>query len=258
VSRPAISDLRLERLAAGDLPAAREAALRAELADDAEARDRLAAIERSNRELLERFPPHSVYEEVVRRLGATPDELSPPQALRILRSPPAWAAAAACLAVAVLVLLPGGEERPGSRAKGARPALVVHRVLEGATEQLATGDAARAGDRLQISVLRAAGHHVVIVSIDGAGQVTRHFPFDAGEAAPVDRSPFSLPRSYELDDAPGFERFVLVSSPVPVYAETVLESARHLAARGAAARAEPLADLPPEAEQTSFLLEKVR
>ena len=226
------------------------------LQDDAEAQGRLTAIEESNQELLERFPTDVVFEEVERRLAAAPAE--PERRPRpALGRAPIWVAAAACAVLAGVVLLPGGEERPGSRTKGTRPALVAHRVVDGATEQLATGDAARTKDRIQLSLLRAAGRHVVVVSIDGGGQVTLHYPFDAAEAVPVGRARFTLPRSYELDDAPGFERFVLVSAPVPVPPEAVLESARRLAARGAAARTAPLGDLPPEAEQTSLLLEKV-
>ena len=46
-----------------------------------------------------------------------------------------------------------------------------------------------------------------------AGCVTRHLPAAGARAAPLSRArPVPLPEAYELDDAPGFERFFLVTA----------------------------------------------
>jgi hypothetical protein len=64
-----------------------------------------------------------------------------------------------------------------------------------------------------------------------------------------------LPRAFELDAAPEFERFILVTGEKPFAASVALDAARALAVRGAAARTDPLA-LPAGLAQTSFLLVK--
>ena len=251
-----ISDLRLERLALDDLSPAEERALRAELLADPEAQARFDAIEPSNRALLDELPPDAVYDEVVRRLGARPEDVaSRPAPLQ--SRPLVWAAAAACAALVALVLVPWGDAPSGFRTKGSRPALLVHRVLGADTEQLDTGDGAHAGERIQLSLLRAAGRHAVVVSVDGDGQVTLHYPLEPAEVEPVGEALYSLPRSYELDDAADFERFLLVTAPAPLDEGEVLDRARALAEAGGA-RSASLADLPHGAEQTSFLLRKLR
>ena len=54
----------------------------------------------------------------------------------------------------------------------------------------------------------------VILSIDGNGSVTRHFPESGWTAVKMKHSGSEIPLdfSYELDDAPDFECFILVAS----------------------------------------------
>jgi hypothetical protein len=64
-----------------------------------------------------------------------------------------------------------------------------------------------------------------------------------------------LPSAYELDDAPGFERFFLVSSSRPFELQDVEKAVRALASRPVAAETERLA-LPPGVNQFSIVLKK--
>jgi hypothetical protein len=64
-----------------------------------------------------------------------------------------------------------------------------------------------------------------------------------------------LPSAYELDDAPGFERFFLIASDRPFEVAPVLEAARALAAQPVAARRASL-PLAPGLRQTSLALDK--
>ena len=64
-----------------------------------------------------------------------------------------------------------------------------------------------------------------------------------------------LPQSYELDEAPGFERFVFVTATAPIDASLAVAAARAVAAGPDAATA-PLA-LPAGWAQRSFLVKKV-
>ena len=70
----------------------------------------------------------------------------------------------------------------------------------------------------------------VILSIDGNGTVTLHFPGDAGQPTDLEmnRKVF-LDSSYELDNAPDFERFFFITSSHAIDVNAVLEGARQLA-----------------------------
>jgi hypothetical protein len=96
----------------------------------------------------------------------------------------------------------------------------------------------------------------VLLSIDGARRVTLHWPENKdGAAAALKASGESrLPSSYELDDAPAFERFFLVRAATPFSVATAMQAARALAAQPAA-RTQTLA-LPPGFEQISLAFDK--
>ena len=51
-----------------------------------------------------------------------------------------------------------------------------------------------------------------LVSIDGRGVATLHFPDDVDPTALAHGGAMALDHSYELDDAPGFERFLRVTA----------------------------------------------
>ncbi|RKH66024.1 ActD-like protein, partial [Corallococcus aberystwythensis] len=142
-----------------------------------------------------------------------------------------------------------------TRSKGLRPRLDVHRQVATRTERLTDGAPAQAGDVVQLSYTAAGHAHGVILSVDGRGAVTPHLTAPGDTSAALERSgSHLLPRAYELDDAPGFERFFLVTADAPFELEGVMAAARVLAA-SPDARTAPLT-LPPGLDQTSFLLEK--
>jgi cytochrome c556 len=61
--------------------------------------------------------------------------------------------------------------------------------------------------------------------------------------------------SYELDDAPRWERFYLVTGDEPFDLEAVRRAARDVAAVGSEAAA-PLLEIPADLEQSTFTLAK--
>ncbi len=151
----------------------------------------------------------------------------------------------------------GASSGEHERAKGLLPSLRVYRRRAAGPELLAQGQRVAPGDLLQLGYVAPGMSHAVLLSIDGRAQVTLHFPSDVGASTALDPAQGEqlLPAAYELDDAPGFERFVLVGSPRALRASEVLRAAQALARRGAAARDAPLA-LPAGVEQVSVLLEK--
>jgi hypothetical protein len=100
----------------------------------------------------------------------------------------------------------------------------------------------------------------VILSVDGRGKVTWHTP--SGYAGQPLSSPtldmkgqVVLPAAYELDDAPGFERFFFVYSSSPFDVAAVDRAARALASQPSRAVVEPLG-LGTGMGQYSFLVKK--
>src|SRR5262249_37963773 len=116
-------------------------------------------------------------------------------------------------------------------------------------ERLHEGDAARAGDLIQVAIAGPIAF-AAVVSIDGAGGVTVHYS-DGERAAPVQAGEHPLPRAFQLDAAPLFERFVLVTGERPFDAAAVVS-----AARAAPGIDRPLS-LPAGFHQSSFVLRKV-
>ena len=109
-----------------------------------------------------------------------------------------------------------------------------------------------AGDLLPVGYVAAGAGYGVIVSVDGAGVVTRHLPVAATTAAPLQRGGrVSLGHAYELDDAPSHERFFLVVSSTTFEVDVVLRAARALGTAKSGAL-----QLPEGLEQTSFLVDK--
>ena len=110
---------------------------------------------------------------------------------------------------------PAPTDDGGDRPKG--PArLHVYRKAAKGVERLPDGAAVRAGDELQLAYV-ASGHRFgAVVSLDGAGRVTFHLPEGGGRAVSLRASgEVTLPQSYQLDAAPRFERFLLVTGDVP-------------------------------------------
>jgi hypothetical protein len=250
----------VERLALGELDDAAAADVRARLA--AEGRDadaELARLAASSREILSAHPPARVAAAVRARATARPD------ARRWLVGAPVALAGVVAL---VLVLRPAphakvdaaGDAPEQITIKGdANARVVVYRRAGTVSERLSDGTPAARGDLLQLAYLAGDARFGALLSIDGRGHVTAHWP-EAGAdvAAPLStRGEVRLPSAYELDDAPAFERFFLVTADAPFTMASVLEAARALAAHPAEARARAL-PLPPSLRQASLTLDKIR
>ena len=72
----------------------------------------------------------------------------------------------------------------------------------------------------------------MILSIDGRGAVTRHLPANGARAALLGHDRLNLlDAAYELDDAPGWERFYFVTADREFDVEPIVTAVRQLAAR---------------------------
>jgi len=250
--RAAVPDRVLELFALGELPAPEARALEERMRQDAELAARLEALRASDREILARHPPAAVAREVRRRLDTgRPGRWRLPMLL-------AGPALAGALAVALLVRPATVEQAGGDdRIKGARPQLVALVVRGGRAERLADGALVAPGDAIQLAYAPAGMRYGVIVSIDGRGGVTLHWPEDPREPARLEASGHVvLPHAFQLDDAPGFERFIFVAAATPIDVTRVVEAARAAARSGSSAAAD--LDLPRNWIQSRIELRKAQ
>jgi hypothetical protein len=257
-----VSDWRLERLAQGELDEAAVRELEGKLGKEA-LEARLAALRASDQEILARLPPDVVGAAVRARAAA---------GRRRRHFVPLLAALGMTAAALVLVPRLAGDERgiaggdpaadPGglepTGIKGDARLLAYLARANGSTPALRHGSRVRPRDVVQLKYQAGTARFGAVLSIDGRGAVTVHLPPDAARpVALVGDGAVNLPQSYELDDAPGFERFIFVTSANAFSLPEVLEAARALARAPGQARHKPL-ELPAELQQQSLLLEKVQ
>ena len=258
----------IERLAQGELASDEAAAVRARLqAEGHSPDDMLAALVRADAETLAAHPPAVVAAEVRRRAAAS------------LRRRPitvraTFAGATLATAGALAVVLAARQPLsvpPASRLpspepttiKGTSPTggarLYVYRHASAGDQRLVDGERAAPGDLLQLAYASTAEGFGLLLSIDGAGSVTQHWPEPGSRRAAPLRigGEVRLPTAYELDNAPAFERFFLVRADEAFDLAPVLEAARALSSRSLVARRAPL-PLPAQFNQVSLALEKTR
>jgi hypothetical protein len=257
-------DWLVERLAHGELDATAAAQLRARLEAEGRAPDaEITALLRADRETLEAQPPGAIAAEIRRRAAQRPAPARRP--LYTFGAVFAAGAAALVLVARQPAVTPPAAPTPlePTRWKGTPipngAQLYVYRHAGDGDRRLPDGARAARGDLLQLAYATADGGYGVLVSIDGGGAVTQHWPEPGGARAVPLRSggEVRLPSSYELDDAPAFERFFFVRAGESFDVAPVVAAARALAARAPEARRAPL-PLPDRFAQTSFLLEKTR
>jgi hypothetical protein len=234
-----VPELLLEQLSLGEISAADERWLRAELGEEELSR-RLATLREGDaahqrERSVERILPAL---ESRRRVAVVRDEQA-----RARRQAVRWLVpSAAVMALALfMVARPAGDtdshgvlvDGPDTtRVKGIAAHLVVHRRVGAESETLADSARVRAGDVLQVGYVAAGARHGVILSVDGARAVTLHFPEHEGAStALVADAEQLLAHAYELDTAPHFERFFFVTSDAPIDISAVMQAARELSSR---------------------------
>ena len=210
----------------------------------------IAALAADDARILERLPPSTMAARIraeLHRTDAPPSSTSEFWRRASLTVAPALVAAAV---LSVVVVRPPVDE--GDRLKGLAPGLDVQVAAPGGPRSLRGDDRLGAGDVVQVRIRTAGAGHGVVVSLDGGGAVTRHFPDGTQTALPPGTA--ALPFSFELDDAPGFERFVLVTADAPIDVAVVLRAASIVAA-GEQSETTPL-PLPAGARQSDVLVRK--
>lgn len=250
---PTVPDIVLERYRLNELPREQAERLTELIRCDDTLQQRLEALARSDADLgrdgsIDRVVA-SVRERFEPRRALSPSR----PANRLAMPAAAVAVAVAVVALAVNLSAPLLNRDEGDRIKGLLPSLTVYRQADRGSEMLADGAVAHRGDVVRLGY-RAAGHsYGAIVSIDGRGTVTVHLPAKGDRAAALEQGSLALlDRSFELDDAPRFERFYFIVGDSSFALEPVLEAVRTQDRKETVAAL----SLPPGLEHSTFDLKK--
>jgi hypothetical protein len=250
---PTIPTWKLERFALGELPADELAVLQRRMETDTELRGQLEALQADNAAILESYPAPRVSRQVQeqlqqqaqsgadRQLGGS-GWISGSWARRYLMPVIALEVVSSVAVPSMFELGDAGEidarlESAGSRfltegvhSKGTGATLYAHGRTESGIESLVDQSPARPGDLVRLQYEAAGSAYGVILSIDGGGTVTLHLPLEGEHAAILDDGGLvSLDTAYELDDAPRWERFFLLTGSQPFSLDAVLHAAEKAA-----------------------------
>jgi hypothetical protein len=125
-------------------------------------------------------------------------------------------------------------------------------------EPLGDGARVRPGERLQLAYSTRDKRYGVLVSFDGRGQITLHFPERQDMPTLLTQGrQLPLPHSYELDQVADFERFILLTSSKEISVADVLQRLAVFVRDRERAATAPLPFAPP-LQMHSILLRKER
>ncbi|MDA3899585.1 MAG: hypothetical protein PF637_03590 [Spirochaetes bacterium] len=114
-----------------------------------------------------------------------------------------------------------GENSEVTRIKGSA-SLNIYKKSETGVIVLTNRSVVKPGDHLQIAYQNDTSTFGAILSIDGNGTITRHFPIDSNVSRSIEKGKrVTLDNSYVLDDAPYFEKFYLFISKKPFQIKSI-------------------------------------
>lgn len=186
---------------------------------------------------------------------------------RVIQFPKAvWMAAAAIFAFAVILPVTMNTTKSAAsagsasvRVKGGvtnrKQALSLYRYDDGNVQKLSDGDYADEGDVIQIAYNAGNNKYGVIFSVDGNGNITRHFPENSWNAQQLKGGAEEIPLdfSYQLDSAPEYECFIMVTSEKSFSLEGL---EKNIKSKKNLRYIEKMGYLPKSTEGVSFLLKK--
>ncbi len=182
-------------------------------------------ISRSNEQILAQYSPEYVEQLVSQAQNTKRDGKKNTRASRaVFHGIPYVLACAAC-AVFVFTLAYTGrhqgvvtEERiKGAASLGAEPRIYVYKKTDGEALRLYDNAEVQEDDVLQVSYIAAGSSYGAIVSVDGNGVFTQHFPYQGSSSAELMKEgEVALDFAYQLDNAPEFERFLFITGNNPV------------------------------------------
>jgi len=255
----------LERYLLGELPPSRMEEIAKLIRRNPEIKKEIEHLKQTNAEILKQHPPETMLPEILRRYEENKRQARIKEKTRsvivkrLLYTAPALVSA---LILIFVVLFNNGTTPDYTRIKGeesidfTKTQIIIYRKSNNEIELLKNGDPAKAGDLLQIAYIPAGKTYGVILSIDGSGIVTLHHPESKSSSSVLKQEKKNLlPSSYELDNAPDFERFFFITAMEEIEVQSIMNKAEELALSPASAKTKNL-NLPESHSQFSILLKK--
>jgi hypothetical protein len=111
------------------------------------------------------------------------------------------------------------------------PTLRLYKKSESVPFLLPDGSTVLEGDEVQIQY-NTAQLFGVILSVDGRGVISQHYPDEGVTSTRIPAGTHVLPFAFKLDDAPGYEIFFFFTSSQPVNIRDIREKTRQIASTG--------------------------
>jgi len=264
-------DIILERYVLGELDERETQYIKALAAENKIIQKRIKEIQLSNKEILLKYPAKQMARQINKKLAQQVRVKQTRTKGFFLRPLPLVGFASACvvLLAAVFIIPLFLTSQPGvinhtddtTRIKGTdmkydKPLIAIFLKNGAQGEKLKDGSTVSAHDTIQVQYFAAQNKYGVIFSIDGRGKISLHFPYqESANTMLTQHKKVFLADSFELDDAPDFERFFFISSDSPLNTTEILAKAGQIAKDNDLAKKEYL-DLPQKFNQTTFTLIK--
>jgi len=144
---------------------------------------------------------------------------------------------------------------PGIRSKGV-PRLLIFKKMDNQIRLLQPGNQVKTGDVLQLTYLSENAKYGLIISIDGRGLITRHFPKGNDDTKlSKNQNKTALNNAYKLDDDPDYERFFFITAKSPININQAMKAAKKLIRNKQSAKFAKLS-LPDSWSQVSTIFYK--
>jgi hypothetical protein len=263
-NRSAVPDVMLERYRLQELPPVQADAIARLAASDETIRRRLEALDQSDEDTWRSYPADDLARRIRQRAERSHPADRPVRGASFVK----WAAAAAVVTVAAILVVAvpwtlndDGDVTSGPATadtdtiKGLHPALVLYGWTSSGSRRLADGDTVHPGDLIRIGYVSAGRTFGLILSIDGRGGVTVHLPPDGQQAGRLQSSgTVLLDQSFELDDAPRWERFYFITGQQPFEVAPIVDAVRRAQASDPVNA--PRLPLRQDLDQATFSLSK--
>lgn len=260
----------LEQIKAGELPASEYAKLGFDGQNGGNLFEELSALEKSDREILTVYPAAAMQAAVATKLANS----------KFTKNRFGWnwniqhvlaCAAVLCLALMIPFFVTKGSSAKmsdaigvtlesatdESRAKGVGSRIYLYKKVGDNAVKLADSDSVSAGDIIQISYIASGAKYGAIVSVDGNGVVTQHYPEYGYTSALLETNgEIPLDYSYQLDDAPSFERFMLITGDKPFTVSGIVDAVDSFDNKNMSIKADFSKYLPKNTKITELLLLK--
>lgn len=257
-----LPDITLEQYLLGELPEKEMAEAKRLVEEDEEHRMRIDALERSNREILERYPADFMSRRIRSKLEGQHRRQTSGKLLFLPRSVTPLVGAAVALVLLFIVLPENfiswrpGEDASMEQVKGQGPQLKLYRKTPDGSEALEDGTRVFEGDVIRIGYQAAGRAYGVILSVDGRRTVTLHQPQQGNRSVRlINNGQILLDFALELDDSARWERFYFVTADAPFDVTPILEAAKQVDIERPVDRPDKL-DLPKGLDQFVVSLEK--